>query len=119
MELIREKFVEDTIIKWLTEKDYKINKFTGKKFGVDIKAYNYNRIEYIVECKGETKGENSYLDFCTGLGQLILRMDKGLKTWKKYSLGLPDTRYFIRQINKYNKLPINIRKFHKITFLLC
>ncbi|MFZ5559494.1 MAG: hypothetical protein ACOZAL_01740 [Patescibacteria group bacterium] len=118
MVLIREEFVKQSIIKWLIDKNYKISKITNEKFGVDIKAYNYNGEEYIIECKGETKGENSYLDFCTGLGQLILRMDKGLKPWKHYALGLPNTGHFHRQIGKYKKLPVDIQKFFKIQFLL-
>ncbi len=115
---IREDFVKQSIIRWFINKGYKISKITNARFGVDIKAYNYSGDEYIIECKGETKGENSCLDFCTGIGQLILRMDKGLKPWKHYAVGLPDTKDFHRQINKYKKLPTNIKKFLKIRFLL-
>jgi len=118
MEKIREEFVKKSIVKWLANNDYKISKITNKRFGVDIKAYNYNGEEYIIECKGEVKGEGSCLDFCTGLGQLVLRMDRGLKSWKYYAIGLPDTKDFHRQINKYKKLPTNIKKFLKIRFLL-
>ena len=114
---MNETFVQKSIIAWLKNKRYRITRDTYQLFGVDIKAYNYAGERYYIECKGETKGENSCLDFCTGLGQLFLRMNKKIEPRVHYGFGLPRTRHFERQYEKFLKLPLKLRKSLKIRFL--
>lgn len=111
-----EGFVQKSIIIWLKSKGYKITKDTYQLFGVDIKAYNYAGERFYIEVKGETKGENN-LDFCAGLGQLLIRMNKKIEPRVHYGFGLPKTRHFERQYEKFLKLPLKLRRSLKIRFL--
>ncbi|OGG57697.1 hypothetical protein A2765_06190 [Candidatus Kaiserbacteria bacterium RIFCSPHIGHO2_01_FULL_56_24] len=113
---MREKFVQDSIVKWLQGKQYVIHRVTDKVHGIDIKAYNNARHYYFIECKGETKGENSNLDFSTAMGQILLRMVAGKDSWKSYCIGIPDIREFTNQYAKFLKLPLQFRKQLKISF---
>lgn len=113
----REEFVKEKIVEWLRHKKFRIAKVTCHRKGIDISAYHYNGQGYYIECKGETKGENSSLDTNTAIGQIILRMNE-TRTWKKYFIGVPNTKHFKRQIDKYKMVSKSIRKALKITFLL-
>lgn len=114
---MNEAFVQKSVINWLKDKGYKIRRDTYQLFGVDIKAYNYAGERYYVECRGETKGGNSCLDFCAGLGQLILRMNKKIEPRIHYGFALPENRHFYRQYEKFLKLPLKLRRSLKIRFL--
>ena len=109
-----EFFVENSIRKYLTENRWRV--LPRAHHGADIKAYNKNGEYWIIECKGETKGENSNLDFCTSLGQILLRIDKDIRDWRHYGIAVPNTRHFKRQFNKFLKTPKQIRKALKIFF---
>lgn len=113
---MNEAFVQKAIINWLKNKKYRIRRDTYQLFGVDIKAYNYAGEHYYVECRGQAKGESS-LDFCMGLGQLLLRMNKKIEPRVHYGFGLPKTKHFQRQYEKFLKLPLKLRRSLKIRFL--
>ncbi len=112
-----EEFVQKAIIKWLKSKGYRLTKDTYKLFGIDIKAYNLMGKYYFVECRGEAEREDGYLNFCAGLGQLILRINKDIKRWRNYGFGLPDTKHFERQYKKFLSLPSKLRRTLRICFL--
>lgn len=117
---IREILVQQSIAEWLKKKGYRINRITPTvsvaRHGIDIKAYNKAGQHYFIECKGETKGENSHLSFIEALGQTLLMMSAGEHEWKKYAIGIPETREFRNQYAKFLKLPLNLRKQLKISF---
>jgi hypothetical protein len=56
---MNEAFVKSSVINWLKRKVYTIAKSTFGKRGVNFRAYDYPGRQYIIECKGETKDENS------------------------------------------------------------
>ncbi len=102
----------------MKERGFKINQANAKNLhGVDIKAHHENGQEYFIECKGETKGENSALDFATGLGQLLFRMAevKGPKSWQYFYLAIPKTKGFLRQYKKFSN--VNLKRM-KIRFFI-
>lgn len=56
---------------------------------------------WVVEAKGDTKG-NAGLDFKTGLGQLLLRMNEH-EPETMYGVALPDTPRFVVLCSKISK----------------
>lgn len=89
---IREDFVQNKIIEWLSRNDWRLVKLaTLSEAGVDIKARHnkYSRY-YLIECKG-TNGSSSgnEVAFVYSLGQIITRMNTSGKTRYYYGLGLP------------------------------
>jgi len=95
--LISEKFVKQSIIKWLFRNNWGRNLQTGelRDKGVDIKVRHNNYARYfLIEAKGEGQSKSwrsqNEVNFVYGLGQLITRMKTG-KTRYYYGLALPES----------------------------
>lgn len=95
---LSEKFVKQSIIKWLFRNKWGRNLEVGelRDKGVDIRVRHNNYPRYfIIETKGEgskrSKSRQSQKEthFVYGLGQLITRMKTGARYY--YGLGLPES----------------------------
>ena len=92
--LISEKFVKQSIIKWLFRNGWGRNLEVGelRDQGVDIRVKN-NKVSrfFLIETKGEGKTRQvSESTFVHSLGQIITRMKTGGTTRYYYGLGLPE-----------------------------
>jgi len=92
--LISEKFVKQSIIKWLFRSGWGRNLEVGelRDQGVDIRVKN-NKVSqfFLIETKGEGKTRQvSESTFVHSLGQIITRMKTGGTTRYYYGLGLPE-----------------------------
>jgi len=91
---LSEKFVKQSIIKWLFRNGWSRNLEVGelRDKGVDIKVKN-NKVSrfFLIETKGEGKTQQvSESTFVHSLGQIITRMKTGGTTRYYYGLGLPE-----------------------------
>ena len=92
--LISEKFVKQSIIKWLFRSGWGRNLEVGelRDQGVDIRVKN-NKVSrfFLIETKGEGKTRQvSESTFVHSLGQIITRRKTGGTTRYYYGLGLPE-----------------------------
>ena len=89
---IKEDFVQNSVIKWLSKNDWRIMTIAaeGEK-GVDIKARHnkYSRY-YLIEAKGAKDKSSEEVAFVYSLGQIITRMNTSGKTRYYYGLALPE-----------------------------
>ena len=88
---IKEDFVQNAIVKWLSKHDWRIMHLaTLSGRGVDIKAKHnkYGRY-YLIEAKGAKDGSSEEVAFVYSLGQIITRMNTSGRTRYYYGLGLP------------------------------
>ncbi len=92
---ISEKFVKQSIIKWLFRNNWGRNLEVGelRDQGLDIKVRNNKFSRYfLIETKGEGKTRQvSESTFVHSLGQIITRMKTGGTTRYYYGLGLPES----------------------------
>jgi hypothetical protein len=88
----REAFVQQAIEKHFESIGYRLCEATQADL---ICAHPQTKERWIVEAKGETTAIG--LDFNTGLGQLLGRMDDPSA---KYAMALPKTKKFIAQCDK-------------------
>ncbi len=92
---LSEKFVKQSIIKWLFRNGWSRNLEVGelRDHGVDIKVRNNKFSRYfLIETKGEGKTRQvSESTFVHSLGQIITRMKTGGTTRYYYGLGLPES----------------------------
>ena len=91
---LSEKFVKQSIIKWLFRNGWGRNLEVGelRDQGVDIRVKN-NKVSrfFLIETKGEGKTRQvSESTFVHSLGQIITRMKTGGTTRYYYGLGLPE-----------------------------
>jgi len=91
---LSEKFVKQSIIKWLFRNGWGRNLEVGelRDQGVDIRVNN-NKVSrfFLIETKGEGKTRQvSESTFVHSLGQIITRMKTGGTTRYYYGLGLPE-----------------------------
>ena len=91
---LSEKFVKQSIIKWLFRNGWGRNLEVGelRDQGVDIRVKN-NKVSrfFLIETKGEGKTRQvSESTFVHSLGQIITRMKTGGTTRYYYALGLPE-----------------------------
>ena len=89
-----EEFVKNSIIKFLSRKEWGTNlQFGGlRERGVDIKV-RHNRYSryFLIECKGQGVGRgSSEVAFVYSLGQIISRMKSSGTTRYYHGLGLPE-----------------------------
>ena len=93
--LISEKFVKQSIIRWLFRSGWGRNLEVGelRDQGVDIKVRNNKFSRYfLIETKGEGKTRQvNESTFVHSLGQIITRMKTGGTTRYYYGLGLPES----------------------------
>lgn len=91
--LISEKFVKQSIIKWLFRNGWSRNLEVGelRDRGVDIRVRHNNYARYfLIETKGEGKiRQADEVAFIYSLGQIITRMKAGRARYY-YGLGLPE-----------------------------
>jgi len=90
-EEIKEDFVQNAVIKWLSKNDWRIMTLaTLREKGVDIKARHnkYSRY-YLIEAKGSKNKSSEEVAFVYSLGQIITRMNTSGKTRYYYGLALP------------------------------
>ncbi|MBI4226175.1 DUF3883 domain-containing protein [Candidatus Roizmanbacteria bacterium] len=100
--LLTEKFVQDSIITFLTQNGWSknIRSKTEKEHGVDIKVRNDKFSRYfLIEVKGDASAKAKYprshreVNFNLALGQIITRMQtngvRGYKYRYKYGVGYP------------------------------
>ena len=115
---LTEENVESTLINYLVNKGFKINKKeTEKRSGPDIVTYKHNELgfRYVIECEGEPKKENPsyaqlYNYFIYGLGQIVLRMKN---KEDRYALAFPDTIFFK---NRLTLIPARILNLLNLEF---
>jgi len=92
---LSEKFVKQSIIKWLFRNGWGRNLEVGelRDKGVDIKVRNNKFSRYfLIETKGESKiRQGQEVAFVYSLGQIITRMKAGGSTRYYYGLGLPES----------------------------
>jgi len=92
--LISEKFVKQSIIKWLFRNNWGRNLEVGelRDHGVDIRVRHNNYARYfLIETKGEGKIKQAdEVAFIYSLGQIITRMKTGRARYY-YGLGLPES----------------------------
>jgi len=92
---LSEKFVKQSIIKWLFRNGWGRNLEVGelRDQGVDIKVRNNKFSRYfLIETKGEGKTRQvNESTFVHSLGQIITRMKTGGTTRYYYGLGLPES----------------------------
>ena len=91
---LTEKFVKQSIIKWLFRNGWDRNLEVGelRDQGVDIRVKN-NKVSrfFLIETKGEGKTRQvNESTFVHSLGQIITRMKTGGTTRYYYGLGLPE-----------------------------
>ena len=91
---LAEKFVKQSIIKWLFRNGWGRNLEVGelRDQGVDIRVKN-NKVSrfFLIETKGEGKTRQiNESTFVHSLGQIITRMKTGGTTRYYYGLGLPE-----------------------------
>ena len=90
-----EKFVKQSIIKWLFRNGWGRNLEVGelRDKGVDIRVRNNKFSRYfLIETKGESKiRQGQEVAFVYSLGQIITRMKIGGSTRYYYGLGLPES----------------------------
>jgi hypothetical protein len=91
---LSEKFVKQSIIKWLFRNGWGRNLEVGelRDQGVDIRVKN-NKVSrfFLIETKSEGKTRQvSESTFVHSLGQIITRMKTGGTTRYYYALGLPE-----------------------------
>jgi len=102
--LLSEKFVKQSIIKWLFRNGWGRNLEAGelRDKGVDIKVRNNKFSRYfLIETKGESKiRQGQEVAFVYSLGQIMTRMKVGGSTRYYYGLGLPESsaRIAIRRV---------------------
>ncbi|MFH1558981.1 MAG: hypothetical protein ABIC19_00470 [Patescibacteria group bacterium] len=89
-----EEFVKNSIIKYLSRKEWGTNLQFGslRERGIDIKV-RHNRYSryFLIECKGQGIGQSSSeVAFVYSLGQIISRMKSSGTTRYYYGLGLPE-----------------------------
>ena len=102
--LLSEKFVKQSIIKWLFRNSWGRNLEVGelRDKGVDIKVRNNKFSRYfLIETKGESKiRQGQEVAFVYSLGQIMTRMKVGGSTRYYYGLGLPESsaRIAIRRV---------------------
>jgi len=93
--LLSEKFVKQSIIKWLFRNGWARNLEAGelRDKGVDIKVRNNKFSRYfLIETKGESKiRQGQEVAFIYSLGQIMTRMKAGGSTRYYYGLGLPES----------------------------
>lgn len=93
--LLSEKFVKQSIIKWLFRNGWGRNLEAGelRDKGVDIKVRNNKFSRYfLIETKGESKiRQGQEVAFIYSLGQIMTRMKAGGSTRYYYGLGLPES----------------------------
>jgi len=93
--LTSEKFVKQSIIKWLFRNGWGRNLEVGelRDKGVDIRVRNNKFSRYfLIETKGESKiRQGQEVAFVYSLGQIITRMKIGGSTRYYYGLGLPES----------------------------
>ncbi len=91
---MKEEFVKNSIIKYLSRKEWGTNlQFGGlHDHGVDIKVRHNRYARYfLIECKGQGIGRGSNeVAFVYSLGQIISRMKTGGTTRYYHGLGLPE-----------------------------
>jgi hypothetical protein len=91
---MKEKFVKQSIIKWLYRNGWGRNLEVGelRDKGVDIRVRNNKFSRYFsIETKGGSKIRQGYeVAFVYSLGQIITRMKTGGSTRYYYGLGLPE-----------------------------
>lgn len=89
---IKEDFVQNAVIKWLSKNDWRIMALStlGGK-GVDIKAKHnkYSRY-YLIEAKGAKDKSSEEVAFVYSLGQIITRINISGKTRYYYGIALPE-----------------------------
>ena len=102
---LTEKFVKQSIIKWLFRNGWGRNLEVGelRDQGVDIRVKN-NKVSrfFLIETKGEGKTRQvNESAFVHSLGQIITRMKTGGTTRYYYGLGLPElsAKIAIRRIH--------------------
>ena len=93
---LSEKFVKQSIIRWLFRNGWGRNLEVGelRDQGVDIRVKN-NKVSrfFLIETKGEGKTRQvSESTFVHSLGQIITRMKTGGTTRYYYGLGLPELK---------------------------
>jgi len=104
MKLLREKFVQDSIIEYLYKNGWskKMRAKGLKEHGVDIKVQNDKVSRYwLIEVKGDASPKAKYprshreVNFNLAIGQIITRMHTtGGRSYKyryKYGIGYPST----------------------------
>lgn len=93
--LISEKFVKQSIIKWLFRNNWGRNLEVRelRDQGVDIRVRHNKYARYfLIETKGESKlRQGQEVAFVYSLGQVITRMKTGGSTRYYYGLGLPES----------------------------
>ena len=91
---MKEDFVKNSIIKYLSRKEWGTNLQFGALHdrGVDIKVRHNRYARYfLIECKGQGIGRgSSEVAFVYSLGQIISRMKTSGSTRYYYGLGLPE-----------------------------
>lgn len=89
---LREEFVKNSIIIWLTRNEWKVLKISSLQGqGVDIKAKKGNRY-FFIETKGESeKSQGNEVRFVYGLGQIVTRMSVIAKHAYIYALASPSS----------------------------
>ena len=89
--LLSEKFVKQSIIKWLFRNGWGRNLEVGelRDKGVDIRVRHNNYARYfLIETKGESKiRQGQEVAFVYSLGQIVTRMKTNARYY--YALGLP------------------------------
>lgn len=98
MKPLSEKFVKQSIIKWLFRnrwgRNLEVGELRDKGADIRVRHNNYSRY-FIIETKGEgsaqskSRRQQSETHFVYGLGQLVTRMKTGTTRYY-YGLGLPE-----------------------------
>lgn len=93
--LLSEKFVKQSIIRWLFRNNWGRNLEVGelRDQGVDIRVRHNKYTRYfLIETKGESKlRQGQEVAFVYSLGQIITRMKVGGSTRYYFALGLPES----------------------------
>lgn len=96
-----EEFPNEGFVQGALDKHFAALGFTvpgGSRADIDLLNPETGQ-HWVVEAKGDTKG-NAGLDFKTGLGQLLLRMNE---PETMYGVALPDTPRFVALCNRISE----------------
>ena len=111
---MKENEVKNCLKDWLEKEGYTIAKGTRRedlKY-TDIRAHRKNGQQWRIEVKGDTK--NIRVDFLTGLGQIITRMENPPNEATRYALAVPDSKRWQKLISE---VPYWIKKKLKLRLI--
>lgn len=105
------KFPNEGFVQSAIEKFFEAQGFTRLEVKhVDLVCVNTSNEKWVIEAKGDSSSVG--VDFNTGLGQILKRMDEPNC---KYAMAVPNIPKYINQLNK---VPMRVRKLLGLNWII-